>query len=859
MRHWHVKYLPYGRPDNVTGRSNTCRTAALSAPLAGQILTVRRSVSVTGRSNTRRMPGIAASLATQHPPYGGSPSGVSTRSPGSRTAGLSASLAGKIAVVRHVSVTGRSNTWLLSASLAGRIPAVRQLCQRDWQVKYLPYGATDKQVVQKTIKVLSTIIKQLARQKKTLPKALKQFYKQYHREASFATEGKLEAQLADLFTKFDQVFLIVDAMDEFDRREKDIEKTFTSCNLPTIQIEANKVDADIETFIQFQLKERSRDVVMDQTLKDKIAQSLISKSSGMFLWVRYQLDYIYEQPSVGHTYKKIDKQVAARRTIAQRALIWVVNAGRPLKLSELALAVSIEPDSTSHEGLEEYGQQLVLDTCGNLLAENDGIVRPVHYTVQEFLTASDEDRVDTGNPILCQFQSIIRHKHLELAQICLQYLLFQEIRNCYYAAPRGDYDSRYPFGLYAASYWDYHVQRLPGPTIPGALVRSIDKLLDSEGSTLETAYYMRNSDYRGPMVVSALNYCLAFNLLHLYGLSHRLDASAARALDALHHAAASGSTASIEILLGMGSSVHARDEDGSCPLHYAASAGHTAAAELLLDRGADIDAENKNHDTALAFGAAGGHEILVRVLLERGAAVNLADRTNRGFVLANAASGGNQCVVQMLIDRGADINLTGGDWDTALVAASCRRHQSIVQLLLDNGADVNLTGGASGTALAAAAKSWNESVVQLLLDSGADVNITGGKRGTALAVAAANGYQFRGQMLLNRGADVNITCGKQGTALAAAAANGHQMILQMLLNSGADVNITCGKQGTALAAAARIGPQNIVRMLLNRGANVNLTGGEWGTALAAAARIGHQNIVQMLLDRGADVNLTGGE
>lgn len=65
------------------------------------------------------------------------------------------------------------------------------------------------------------------------------------------------------------------------RRENDIEKTFTSCNFPTIQIEAKKVDADIQSFIQYQLKKRSGDVIMDQNLKDKIAQALIAKSSGM--------------------------------------------------------------------------------------------------------------------------------------------------------------------------------------------------------------------------------------------------------------------------------------------------------------------------------------------------------------------------------------------------------------------------------------------------------------------------------------------------------------------------------------------------------------------------------------------------
>jgi hypothetical protein len=125
------------------------------------------------------------------------------------------------------------------------------------------------------------MIKQLTRQKKVLPKALKEFYRQYYVQVSFPTEGKLKAQLEDLSDNFDQVFLVMDAMDEFEdregflpiisgfaqrcspngsaifkifvtsRREKDIEKTFTSHNFPTIQIEAKKVGADIQNFIQY--------------------------------------------------------------------------------------------------------------------------------------------------------------------------------------------------------------------------------------------------------------------------------------------------------------------------------------------------------------------------------------------------------------------------------------------------------------------------------------------------------------------------------------------------------------------------------------------------------------------------------
>lgn len=106
-----------------------------------------------------------------------------------------------------------------------------------------------------------------------------------------------------------------------------------------------------------------------------------------------------------------------------------------------------------------------------------------------------------------------------------QCLLFEEIKSCMRVQPAWYYDPEYPFGLYAAVYWDYHVQMLADSALPGDLVQSINKFLDSKGRTLTTAFYLRNTDYRPHATVNPLNYCLAFNLLHLYQLSHRLDTS----------------------------------------------------------------------------------------------------------------------------------------------------------------------------------------------------------------------------------------------------------------------------------------------------------------------------------------------
>lgn len=171
------------------------------------------------------------------------------------------------------------------------------------------------QVLQKPTKILAALIKQLCRKKKIIPDHLKQFYNSYSRDAEIPSYEKLQAQLVELSrTSFDQVFFIMDALDECEnrtqflpfitalaressctlkvfvtsRREKDILSTFTrgAAGFPTIQVEATRVDADIAAFVHFEIDRRTGEdnfCVIDQGLRDKIEKTLVSQSNGM--WV----------------------------------------------------------------------------------------------------------------------------------------------------------------------------------------------------------------------------------------------------------------------------------------------------------------------------------------------------------------------------------------------------------------------------------------------------------------------------------------------------------------------------------------------------------------------------------------------
>lgn len=156
--------------------------------------------------------------------------------------------------------------------------------------------------------ILSSLIKQLSRKKKVLPDHLKEFYKQYFRQDESPSQMKLQAQLVEVSKSYDQVFIVIDALDECQdqdlflplitsllqdspiktkifvtsRREKRILNSFTKLGCPMIQIEAKKVDIDIAVFVSSEIDRRVVDYgTIDKDIKAKIKTALVSQSNGM--------------------------------------------------------------------------------------------------------------------------------------------------------------------------------------------------------------------------------------------------------------------------------------------------------------------------------------------------------------------------------------------------------------------------------------------------------------------------------------------------------------------------------------------------------------------------------------------------
>jgi ankyrin repeat protein len=156
--------------------------------------------------------------------------------------------------------------------------------------------------------------------------------------------------------------------------------------------------------------------------------------------------------------------------------------------------------------------------------------------------------------------------------------------------------------------------------------------------------------------------------------------------------------------------------DGFTPLHIAAFAKNAAAAQALVDAGADVNAfatASFARVTPLGTCAFVGATEVARVLLRAGADPTLTE-IEGGSPLEAAMHNGHRDLVSLLVvltahgyagairtalDQdpalaNATVDWGGGDWESALGAASHVGNREIAELLLDHGARLDVFAAA---------------------------------------------------------------------------------------------------------------------------------------------------------------------
>ncbi|KAJ2902781.1 NACHT and WD domain-containing protein [Zalerion maritima] len=189
----------------------------------------------------------------------------------------------------------------------------------------------------------------------------------------------------------------------------------------TTSISSSDTMDDIRAYVSLRLDELGL-----EHSYESLADKIIAKSSGSFLWVRLvlqELESAYTDEDIEAVlndipddlldlYSRMLSTVESDRRrvkLAKSVLTWVTLASRPLTTQELQCAVKLDIHETPHNM-----DKLLPTVCGQLVSVGQGsIVSLIHETVREFLTNKDLDSELAVKKV---------EGHGRLAGICLKYL-----------------------------------------------------------------------------------------------------------------------------------------------------------------------------------------------------------------------------------------------------------------------------------------------------------------------------------------------------------------------------------------------------------------------------------------------------
>ncbi|KAK2757302.1 hypothetical protein FQN54_004816 [Arachnomyces sp. PD_36] len=782
-------------------------------------------------------------------------------------------------------------------------------------------------------------------------------------------DGLDECPAEDLSKSIDLIDTISDSTDVkvliTSREHAGLSEHFHKSGVSRIEIQPDRMLSDIKTFISDEVErvekgDRGSHIEEDDSLESVVIRTLTEKSQGIFLLATLQVESLFQSrisrsgrpileelenlprdldAAYMRLLHQIEEQGPYARDLALKSFTWLFHSKAPLSLRDLQIAVAIEdPCPTPGEqysnakynwgsipvellqskltDLNLDGVDAILDSCVGLMHQEHGSIRPIHRTFQEFVMNPPTKRLKMSILDSCRDVPLANER---LALGCLRCIKLLPGFPSHHGVRMFDFIRAYPFGFYAAKYFDLHLKELQG--IAPGVEKELESLL-ARGSRMSRVLWIRamgprldssdrevcgqrrireehRADEKVKPITLLFSTCL-YDIPHIrqwveekfpqeYGYDEEEQPS-------LRVAAKCGNLSLVAQLLRNGHQPRAGYRSGKSPLYYASEIGDLPTFSLLLEYGAKVVTSGKSFDTPLqAASFLGndemaeiilklggepdaryrvtayplhdachrGHEKIARMLLDYGADINLSDKDSWiDNPLCAASANGHGRIVRMLLDRGASADACDYDTrnpNTALQAACAGGHYGVAKTLLDQGAKISPRG--SGNALSTASFGGWPKIIRLLLHYGADINAQEHILGTPIEAASSAGFVDVIHLLLDHGADVNSQSseGKYGNALQAASAKCHQEVVQLLLDRGADVHVvnTKSKYGTVLQAAAASGSAKIVQILLEHGSNVDIEDqkSRFGTALRAASGNGHYKVVEMLLDHGAGVNV----
>lgn len=401
----------------------------------------------------------------------------------------------------------------------------------------------------------------------------------------------------------------------------------------------------------------------------------------MFLWVNLQLVNLCKQRSdrdieqelnslpygLDQTYdrilQKIDGQTRSLRTLAQHSILWIVYTQRPLRVKELIDAVAILGNPAGNESLYKYPSEVILEACANLAIEENGFIRPIHYSVQEYFTVPSNNSQIGKDSVWFEKKSLI---HKKLANSCMSYL--EMMYKSEKPSPHWhDFDERIkqnPFSWYAAAYFHIHIR----------LAAETEQEFEALGK--------RPLEWQQPLVGC---------VYQLHSMPDTIDSDIVfTSFEEKFNNTLAGfeapSHVSVEEMMGWKTPTLQK-------LHEIENSVETLEEDFYIEPRDDF------YPNPLARAILLENHDLVQEILEKDVTSLNIIHPLYGTPLQMACTSDDEDFINNLLERGADINLKGGLFGTALQALANNRslalasRRKLVSKLLELGAEVNRVAG----------------------------------------------------------------------------------------------------------------------------------------------------------------------
>lgn len=590
------------------------------------------------------------------------------------------------------------------------------------------------------------------------------------------------------------------------------------------------------------------------------------------------------------------------RRLAQKILVWLGLARRPLRLGELATMLS-ESDDHSFDKQNELSPVDILHICRDMTIREPAITWNAHIGIGMLPSTSTGANPPSAHIAAGQglsFATTTRAGYLEVSSYDFLVLAHSSVRDwlqgpctsfkpcivalevshaaiadtllAYLLSPNVyRSSSRSLFLDYSSNEWQYHARLGPSGSVQA---RVLELLRPEEEQYQAWTQSLSDKTWASPFIIAdgwpkitPLTQAALFELSWaIHPLAEKLDAhvKSAELYEALYIASALGSIDTLLALLQAGADVNAKGAYTCTSLVIASAKGHLAAVRLLLQHKADPNVCSPHHMYSSPLQAAAS----VGTMSELGS--RQLERES------HSAANDRAEITRLLLDAGADPNFRGGAFGTALHAASWYGREEVARRLIASGAEVGASDESYGTPLHLSSRNGHAKIAEMLLAAGADANAPGGPYGTVLhAAIAGRTAQIFKVMQLPDVSNANPSEADRVTAIRCAMNQElkHLTVMQLLLEAGADVSVYsepyhsvlqsaayrfCGLQDSVWKWSDDAGVSkcpNIIQPLLGARADVEVEDGRYGSALSISPRrLGPVEISQILAVAGTRSN-----